>query len=70
MSFHRAFALDVDTAVRIETKVLMEVLMSRCRDLDTIRQAVRLHSTGDVHRVTPDVIDEFMGPYDPSYHVT
>ena len=66
---HRAFALDVDAAVRLDSKVLVEVPIGCCRNLDTVRQAVRLHSTGDVHRVTPDVIGEFMGPDDSRHHV-
>jgi hypothetical protein len=37
IGFHRAFTFDVDAAVRLEPKVLMEVLMGCCRDLDTIR---------------------------------
>src|ERR1017187_1932124 len=69
IGFLRAFTFAVDAAMRLEPKVLLEMLMGCCRDLDTIRQAVRLHSTGDVHCITPDVIDEFVGPYDPGYHV-
>src|SRR6202158_983288 len=49
VGFHRAFAFDVDVAVRLELKALMEVSMCRCRDLNTVRQAVPLHPAGGVH---------------------
>jgi hypothetical protein len=67
--FHRAFTFDVDAAVRLEPKSLAKVSTGCCRDLDAVWQAVRLHSTGDVHRITPDVVDEFVGSYDPGHHV-
>src|SRR5450830_37985 len=52
IGFHRAFTFDVDAAVRLKPKALMEVSMGRGRDLNTVWQTMRLHSTGDVHRVT------------------
>lgn len=67
--FHWAFSFDVDGAVRLQPKVLVDVPMGCGRDLDAVRHAVRLHATGDVHRIAPDVVDEFVGPYDPGHHV-
>ena len=67
--FHWAFSFDIDGAVRLQPKVLVDVPMGCGRDLDAVRHAVRLHATGDVHRIAPDVVDEFVGPYDPGHHV-
>jgi hypothetical protein len=69
IGFHRAFPFNVDAAVRLKQKVPVKVCMGCCRDLDTVRQTVRLHSTGDVHSITPDIVDEFVGPYDPGHHI-
>ena len=32
-------------------------------------RAVRGHPIADVHRFTPDLVGEFVRPYDPSCHV-
>src|SRR5450759_814309 len=61
IGFHRAFTFDVDASVRLEPKVISKVSLRSCRDLYTVWQTVRLHTTGDVHRVTPDVVDKIMG---------
>src|SRR5437660_12035761 len=67
--FHWAFSFDVDGAVRLQPKALVDVPMGCSRDLDAVRHAVRLHATGDVHRIAPDVVDELVSPYDPGHHV-
>ena len=36
------------------------------RDLDTVRQAMGLHSAGDIHRVAPDVVGELCVPMTPA----
>ena len=43
LGVHRALAFDVDAAVRLEHKVIQKVSMGRRRNLDPVRQAVRLH---------------------------
>ena len=60
--FHWAFSFDVDGAVRLQPKVLVDVPMGGGRNLDAVRRAVRLHATGDVHRIAPDVVGEFVRP--------
>src|SRR5436190_9364945 len=67
--FHWAFSFDVDGAMRLQPKALVNVPMGCSRDQDTVRRAVRLHAAGDVHRIAPDVVDKFVGPYDPGHHV-
>jgi len=67
--FHWAFSVDVDGAVRLQPKALVDVPMGCSRDLDAVRHAMRLHATGDVHRIAPDVVDELVSPYDPGHHV-
>src|SRR4030095_6730277 len=64
--FHRAFSFDVHAAVPLHSKAFADVPMCCSRDLDTVWHAVRLHATGDVYRVAPDVVDELVGAYDPS----
>ena len=61
--------LDVDVAMRLKLKVLVNVQTGRSRDLDTVRHAMRFHTTGDVHGIAPNVVHEFVGPDDPRHHV-
>src|SRR6476661_4798549 len=67
--FHWAFSLDVDPAMRLKLEVLVNVQTGRSRNLDTVRHALRFHTTSDVHGITPDVVHEFVGPNDPGHHV-
>jgi hypothetical protein len=70
IGLHRTFTFDDDAAVRLKLKALMKMSMGRCRNLNTIWQAVRFHATGDVHRVAPDIVNKLVRPDDPSHHLT
>jgi hypothetical protein len=46
--FHRALSLDVDAAMRLKLKVLVNVQTGRSRDLDAVR-----HATNNVLEMRP-----------------
>src|SRR5262245_31449695 len=65
VGLHGPLAFDINAAVRLQAKPFLDMPMGCSRYLDTVRQAMGLHSAGDVHRVTPDVVGELVCPNDP-----
>src|SRR5262245_65430748 len=63
--FHRAFAFDLDTSAwRAAKRVLNQLIAGRAH-LDRAGLSVRLHPAGDIHRVAPQIVAEFLLPDHP-----
>src|SRR5579863_2199853 len=54
---HHAFALDLNRPTRLAHKRLLQMAVSRLRDLNTVRQSGRLKAACRIHRVPPDIIN-------------
>src|SRR5690348_5200001 len=64
---HRSLALEVDGAPFLEPERLAQSPSSGPRDLHPPSHAVGFHAAGDVHGVTPQVIDELALAYDAGH---
>src|SRR5688572_2620645 len=62
--FDGALAFDFDGAARLKRIATLEVLYHTACDLNGIWQPVRFHAARHIHRVTPEVVDEFVSPHD------
>src|SRR5262245_23875007 len=56
---HRTLPLHIDHPPRLALELVADELVRRFADLDTPRQAIRLHPARGVHGIAPDVEDEF-----------
>ena len=51
--FHFSFALDFDSAARLEDELVLELFVDGARHLNRIGNSARLHAARQVHCVTP-----------------
>src|SRR5205807_307523 len=59
ISVHRASTLEVNRSSRLESKASLQSLEYRFADVSTTGRAMRFKPACGVHRVTPDVVNEF-----------
>ena len=62
---HRPFAFDVDGTTRFKAESRRQGVMHGFAALDAIGHSLALHGAGDVDRVPPQVIDEFVPAVHP-----
>ena len=55
---HLSLSANIDVAARFRFEAVLDPFVDRLRDLDTAGKAVRLHTTRQVHRLTPQIVDE------------
>src|SRR5215510_5986861 len=59
---HRALALDLQWAARLECKIVTQDPVYFTGDMDAARDAEGFHPACRIHGISPDVVDEFMRP--------
>src|SRR5256886_15095754 len=65
VSRHFPLPFDFNFAPGFEKVLFFEVFAGGLRKLDGSELAQLLHALGDVHGVTPQIVDEFLAPNDP-----
>src|SRR3954447_14319143 len=58
----------MDKPARFEIESFMQVIVNAAGYLNAAWDAGRFHTTGEIHRVTPEIVDKLAGADDTSHH--